>query len=108
MREAEIEDIECPLKANNILLDIRLTFNKNPIRIYDEVVLQLQIIPVITLHIENIVIDFDKSSMNKEVQVQSELIAGIKYSYDILLYIEPTAPSTIKIKNLLIRTKFPE
>jgi hypothetical protein len=108
MKEAEIESIECPLKTNKSLLDIKLSFTKNHIRVYDETVLQVQVVPIVSLYVESIVINFNESSMNKEIQIQSELIEGIKCIYEVVLNIEPTIPSIIKVNNLLIYTKFPE
>jgi len=106
LEEARV--IECVLKENNTLFKLRFAFIKNPVTVYDETTIQLLITPIITLYFETIVIYFTESKLNTEVTIQSELKALTEYDYRVPIYIDPTTPRIVRIKNTVISIKTSE
>jgi hypothetical protein len=104
-RLEESKILECVLKENDTLFRLKFAFTKNPVRVYDETAIQLQITSIITLYIETIVVEFTESKLNTELIIQSELKALNEYSYETSICINPTTPSILKIKNIILNTK---
>lgn len=100
-----IESIECPLRENSALFKFGVEFTRNPVSIYDVTIFRLQATPVVPLYIQSIAIEFSEARLNKELLVQTAVVPNTVYSYEASLYIEPTVPSAVQLKSILLVAK---
>jgi hypothetical protein len=92
------------IAADNSLLRVIATFPKNPIEVYDEAIVKIDIKPLITFPfpIKSIEVMFDKSSLNKLLAKDLNMNEGVDINLEASLYIEPEIVDAIELKGILI------
>jgi len=104
------ETIRYRLKPDNLILRIIADFTKNPVGIYDDTTLCLEILPQVNFPypVEKMELSFSENSFNKTIVPKASFASGEKQKHEELLYIKPGYTGFVILQTITITMKTPK
>ena len=96
------------MKANNNLVLVKASFDKQIVSTYDYTTLHFRILPLINFShgVHYVLLNFSDETLNKIIYLNKDgsinLVKDEEYAHDILLYIQPQAGSVVSLKSVSI------